>query len=210
MARFRRTLTIRREDHIGGLLGLLFLDPDGESQEAVMERLRQYLGPRMRVTKARVERDAIRVEVELIAFLDEAVRMVEAAEGLRLRGAKRAARAAFAEALRLDPLNERALTGLSTLQSETQQHAEALRNLRRSREAGGDSVRLLEAMARACVALERVPTAVGYLQRALDMAPDSADLRSALKMLGYEPPTTHQASRVDPQPLKVLPPKEES
>jgi hypothetical protein len=73
---------------------------------------------------------------------------------------------------------------------ELKRPPEALNSLRRAREALGDSVELLRALARACVAMERIPNAVGYLERALELEPASRLIRRELLALGRRPPPT--------------------
>ena len=47
-------IVIRREDHIGDELGFIFLESAGGDHDAIIERLREYLGPRIRILKAEI------------------------------------------------------------------------------------------------------------------------------------------------------------
>ncbi|HLJ43254.1 MAG TPA: hypothetical protein VKT12_03475, partial [Candidatus Binataceae bacterium] len=96
------SIVIRREDHIGDSLGFIFLQDAGGNQDAIIDRLRDYLGPRLRILKAEIGAERIEIEIGGRRFAEEAARMAEAAEGLRRKGASRNATAHFKEALALD------------------------------------------------------------------------------------------------------------
>ena len=133
------SLVIRREDHIGDSLGFIFLEDVGGNQDAIIDRLRDYLGPRLRILKAEIGAERIEIEIGGRRFAEEAARMAEAAEGLRRKGASRNATAHFKEALALDPLNVMALRGLGALLAAREDYSGAFGMLCRAREAGGDS-----------------------------------------------------------------------
>ena len=80
-------IVIRREDHIGDGLGFIFLESAGGDHDAIIERLREYLGPRIRILKAEIGAERIEVEAGGRRFADEASRLAEAGEGLRRKGA---------------------------------------------------------------------------------------------------------------------------
>ena len=54
----------------------------------------------------------------------------------------------------------------------------------------GDSTELLRALARLCVATERIPAAVGYLEHALELEPANRVIRRELLALGRRLPPT--------------------
>jgi len=62
--RARRSLVIRRVDHVGDPVGLAFLESPETNGDAVLERLREYLGDKLKVVKAEVAHGEITVEVE--------------------------------------------------------------------------------------------------------------------------------------------------
>ncbi len=55
-------IVIRREDHIGDALGFIFLEASGGDHDAIIERLREYLGPRIRILKAEIGAERIEIE----------------------------------------------------------------------------------------------------------------------------------------------------
>lgn len=182
------TVAIRREDHIGDPLGSIFLEA-GE-QDAIIERLREYLGPRVKILKAEIGADRAVVEFAACRLTDEAARMAEAADALRRKGAPRSAFAAFKEALALDPLNVLALRGMGALLAARNDHSAAFRAFCRAREAGGDTPDVLHEMGRAAAAMGRIATAIVYLERACELAPDNFAVRRTLAELGRKPRAT--------------------
>jgi tetratricopeptide (TPR) repeat protein len=184
-----KLLTIARDDHIGDPVGAIFLDLDGGEQE-VARRVREYLGGKIHILNLELKRDRALVEVQASPFGDEAARLSEAAADLARKGAPRNAIAMFKQALELDPLSGPALHEMGITLLELKRPSEALPVLRRAREALGDSVELLRTLARVCVALERTPTAVGYLERALEIEPRNRAVRRELMALGHRPPPT--------------------
>lgn len=183
-------IVIRREDHIGDRLGIIFLEAAGGDHDAIIERLGEYLGPRIRIRKAEIGAERIEVEAGGRRFAAEAARLAEAAEHLRRKGALRNAMAHFTEALELDPLNVMALRGLGTLLAAREDHSGAFRMLCKAREAGGDNAEVLHDLGRAAAAMERVATAIVYLERACELAPDNLAIRRTLADLGRKPRAT--------------------
>ena len=180
-------LLIRREDHIGDSLGLLFLEPETVGDDAIIAQLRDYLGPRARVLNARLSNEQIVVEIEGSRLTDEARHLSEAGEGLMRDGALRSAEALFKESLALNPVDAAAIRGLARLMAARQEPAQALDMLRRAREAGGDNPDLLLEMGQAAAKLGRPHTATLYLERALEMAPANLATRRLLSDLGAKP-----------------------
>jgi tetratricopeptide (TPR) repeat protein len=183
-------IVIRREDHIGDSLGFIFLEDVGGNQDAIIDRLRDYLGPRLRILKAEIGAERIEIEIGGRRFAEEAARMAEAAEGLRRKGASRNATAHFKEALALDPLNVMALRGLGALLAAREDYSGAFGMLCRAREAGGDSAQVLHELGRVTAGMGRIATAVVYLERACELAPDDLAIRRTLADLGRKPRAT--------------------
>jgi tetratricopeptide (TPR) repeat protein len=183
-------IVIRREDHIGDSLGFVFLEASGGDHDAIVERLREYLGPRIKILKTEIGAERIEIEVSGRRFPEEAARLAEAAHGLRRKGASRNAMAHFKEALALDPLNVMALRGMGALLAAREDHSAAFRMLCKAREAGGDSAEVLHDLGRAAAGMGRVATAIAYLERACELAPDNLAIRRALADLGRKPRAT--------------------
>jgi len=184
------SIVIRREDHIGDSLGFIFLEDVGGNQDAIIDRLRDYLGSRLRILKAEIGAERIEIEIGGRRFAEEAARMAEAAEGLRRKGASRNATAHFKEALALDPLNVMALRGLGALLAAREDYSGAFAMLCRAREAGGDSAQVLHELGRVTAGMGRIATAVVYLERACELAPDDLAVRRTLADLGRKPLAT--------------------
>jgi tetratricopeptide (TPR) repeat protein len=182
-------IVIRREDHIGDELGFLFLEGH-DDHDAIIERLRDYLGPRVRILKAEIGAERIEVEAGGRRFAEEAARLAEAGQGLRRKGASRNATAHFKEALALDPLNVMALRGLGALLAAREDYSAAFRMLCKAREAGGDSPEVLHDLARVATGMGRIATAIVYLERACELAPDDFAIRRTLADLGRKPRAT--------------------
>src|SRR5271170_3720924 len=183
-------IVIRREDHIGDTLGFVFLEASGGNHDTTIERLRDYLGPRISILKAEIGAERIEIEAGGRRFAEEAARLAEAAEGLRRQGASRSAMAHFKEALALDPFNVMALCGLGALLAAREDYSGAFRMLCKAREVGGDSAEVLHDLGRAAAGMERIATAIAYLERACELAPDNLAIRRALADLGRKPRAT--------------------
>jgi tetratricopeptide (TPR) repeat protein len=185
----KKILVIARDDHIGDPIGAIFLELEGGEAE-VVRRVRDYLGGKVHILKLELKRDRATVEVEASAFTEEANRLAAAAADLARKGGPRNAIAMFKHALELDPLGGQALCDMGLALLELKRPAEALSALRRAHALLGDSVDLLRALARVCVAMERIPTAIGYLERALGLEPSNRVIRRELLALGHRPPPT--------------------
>jgi len=185
--RQRKLLTIWRDDHIGDAVGGIFLDREGEGADAIFERLKDYLGRRVKIIKVDLLRDRLTAEVDSLGLPEESSRLAAAALDLRLKGGPRNAEPLFRQALELDPLNVDAMIGLGMLLVELQRYDAALRTLRRAREIAGDLADLLRALGEVCVHLERFPSAIAYFQRALELRPNDAVSHRALIALGRYP-----------------------
>jgi len=182
-----RRLTIVRDDHIGDPIGAIFLEPD-DGPAGIVRRIADYLGPKTRILATEMMHDRVRVEVQSSPFSEESSRLAAAATELWRKGAPRNALSMYQEALALDSLNGHALHQLGLLMAELKQAREALLALRRAREVLGDSVELLHSLAGVCVMLERIPSAIGYLERALELEPHNPSIRRDLIALGRKPP----------------------
>jgi tetratricopeptide (TPR) repeat protein len=193
--RQRRTLVILRDDHIGDAIGAIFLDPASVGEDAIVARLSEYLGPRVRLLRATVGADRAEVQVEVKALVEEANRLAAVAADLRNKGARRNATSLFKEVLELDPLNGRGAAGLGMLLADREEYSEALTMLRRARECSGDSVDLMHALGRVCLKLERTASAIAYLERAFELDPANFGVRRTLAELGRKPkaPTRHRS-----------------
>jgi tetratricopeptide (TPR) repeat protein len=191
----RRTLVLRRGDHIGDPLGLVFLDDPDTISDPIVEKLRAYFGPRVRLLKADITHDAITVEVESHGWREESNRLAAAADDLHKKGARRNALEMYREALAIDPLNGEAMLGLGMALARSDKFSEALAALRRAREFfGKDNVEVLLAMARCAARLQRTATAIDYLEIAYEVDPRNFMVRRALRALGREPARTTPAS----------------
>ena len=162
-----RTLVLRREDHIGDTLGLAFLEAPESAGDAILARVRAYLGAKVKILKAEISRDKIEVEVESRGWPDEAARLASAAQDLSEKGARRNALAMFREAITIDSLNPSAMAGLGLAMAAQARDLEALEALKRAREFGADGSDILIAMAQCAARLDRRTAALGYLEQAL-------------------------------------------
>jgi tetratricopeptide (TPR) repeat protein len=178
---------LRRDDHIGDRLSLIFLDPSSENEDVIIERLREYLGKRVRVLKAELTPERAEVEVEVHALADEASRLAATAVDLSRKGGPRNAIALFQQALELDPLNRDACHGLGLLLADSNRHNEALAVLKLARECGPETADLLHALGRVCLQAERTASAIHYLERAFELEPGHFGVRRALGELGRKP-----------------------
>src|SRR5713226_4915131 len=160
--REHRSLVIRREDHIGDPIGIAFLESAETDSDAVLARLREYLGTKLKLTKAEISHDEITVEVESRGWREEGARMAAAAADLYAKGAKRAALPMYRDAVELDPLNTEACLRLGLALAEQAKFAEAFSALKRARELGAEGSELLIAMARCAAHLDRSATAAAY------------------------------------------------
>jgi tetratricopeptide (TPR) repeat protein len=192
--RGRRSLVIRRIDHIGDPVGLAFLESPETDGDAVLARLREYLGDKLKLVKAEVSHDEITVEVESRGWAEEGTRMAAAARDLYAKGAKRSALSMYRDALDLDPLNSEAMLRLGLVFAEQEKFAEALIALKHAREFGAGGAELLVAMGRCAAGSERNATAIAYYEEALKLEPRNFVARRALSALGRKPATPGKES----------------
>ena len=194
--RQRRSLVIRREDHVGDPIGLAFLESPETHGDAVMERLEKYLGNRIKVVKAEVSHDEITVEIEARSWREEGARMAAAARDLYDKGGRRAALAMYRDALELDPMNPGALLGMGLAHTDQEKFAEALAILKRAREFGADGAEILLAMGNAAARLDRKASAIAYYEELLQIEPRNFVARRALRALGHPEDSTPPAAVV--------------
>ena len=188
-SRGRRSLVIRRVDHVGDPVGLAFLESPETDGDAVLDRVREYLGDKLKLVKAEVSHDEITVEIEFRGWTEEGTRMASAARDLYEKGAKRSALSMYRDALDLDPLNAEAMLRLGLAFAEQEKFAEALMALKHAREFGAAGAELLVAMGQCAAGLERSATAIAYYEEALKLEPRNFVARSALSALGRKPAT---------------------
>jgi tetratricopeptide (TPR) repeat protein len=187
--RARQSLVIRRIDHIGDPVGLAFLESPETNGDAVLDRIREYLGDKLKLVKAEVSHGEITVEVESRRWPEEGARMAAAARDLYEKGARRSALLMYRDALELDPLNAEAILRLGLALAEQEKFAEAFAALKRAREFGAGGVELPIAMGQCAAALQRGPNAVAYFEEALKIEPRNFIARRALHALGHKPAT---------------------
>ncbi len=149
---------IRRVDHVGDPVGLAFLESPETNGDAVLERIREYLGDKLKLVKAEVSHDEITVEVESRGWTEEGTRMASVARDLYEKGARRSALSMYRDALDLDPLNAEAMLRLGLALAEQEKFADAFAALKHAREFGAGGVELLVAMGRCATGLDRART----------------------------------------------------
>jgi tetratricopeptide (TPR) repeat protein len=193
-SRARRSLVIRRVDHVGDPVGLAFLESPETNGDAVLDRVREYLGDKLKLVKAEVSHHEITVEIEFRGWTEEGTRMASVARDLYQKGAKRSALSMYRDALDLDPLNAEAMLRLGLAFAEQQKFADALTALKHAREFGACGVELLVAMGQCAIGLERSATAIAYYEEALKLEPRNFIARSALRALGHKPPMPRKQS----------------
>jgi tetratricopeptide (TPR) repeat protein len=186
--RKRSSIVIRSDDHLGDSLGVLFLLEPAELGDAVIDKLREYLGSKIQLIKADVSRDKIEVEVERVAHCDESDQLVEAAAGLRRNRLYRSAESMLNDALKLDPLNPRAMIAMGEVYQASEKYSEAVAMLIRAREASpNDTAELFATIGACCLKAERRAAAIAYLERAVSLDPRQFSARRALIALGRKP-----------------------
>ena len=193
-SRARRSLVIRRVDHVGDPVGLAFLESPETNGDAVLERIREYLGHKLKLVKAEVSHDEITVEIEFRGWTEEGTRMASVARDLYEKGARRSALSMYRDALDLDPLNAEAMLRLGLALAEQEKFADALAALKHAREFGAGGVELLVAMAQCATGLDRAASAIAYYEDALKIEPRNFVARRALAALGHKPATPRQES----------------
>ena len=154
---------------------MLFLLDPSELGDNVIEKLREYLGDKIQIIKAILSRNKIEVEVERVAHSDESDRLVAAAAGLRRNRLYRSAESMLNDALKLDPLNPRAMIAMGEVYQAVEKYSEAVAMLIRAREAAGiDTADLFAKIGACCLKAERSAAAIAYLERAVSLDPASS------------------------------------
>ncbi|HKN00217.1 MAG TPA: hypothetical protein VJX23_06845 [Candidatus Binataceae bacterium] len=190
--RFRQTIVIRRDDHIGDPIGIAWLASPETAGDAIVERLRDYLGRRVRIAKAEISRDKIEVEIESRGWHEEATRLAAAARDLQEKGAKRNALSMYREALQLDSLNADAMAGLGIILAQLENDKEALDALKHAREFGADGIEIALTMMQCAIRLGRLGAATQYAQEALRLEPRNLAARRAMKTLTAAAPASRR------------------
>jgi tetratricopeptide (TPR) repeat protein len=203
--KYRRRLVLLRDDHIGDAVGAIFLDPCRDNADAIIARLRDYLGKRMHIINAEITAERAEVEVEVRALAEEANRLAAAAADLSLKGGRRNAMALFRQALELDPFNRDARHGLGLLLADLNRCGEALAILKLARESGPDTVELLHALGRVCMQAERTASAISYLEKGFALDPGHFGVRRALSDLGRKPKLPQRQQTHGPSSIPVKP-----
>ncbi len=194
-----------RDDHIGDAVGAIFLDPSAENADAIIARLRDYFGKKVRIINAELAADRAEVEVEVWAFADEASRLAAAAADLSRKGGRRNALVLFRQALELDPLNRDACHGLGLLLADSKNYRDALAMLRLARESGPETVDLLHALGRVCMQAERTARAISYLEKGFELDPSHFGVRRALSELGRKPKLPPRLQNQGPSTIPAQP-----
>ncbi|HEY2484791.1 MAG TPA: hypothetical protein VGI36_06560 [Candidatus Binataceae bacterium] len=178
--RERQTVVIRREDHVGDPISIAWLVPAETLGDAIVGRLHDYLGRRVRIKKAEISRDTIEVQVEVHGWREEANRLASAARDLSEKGAKRGALAMCREALELDSLSVEAMTAMGTILAALGKDEEALDAFQHAREFGDEGVSVVLAMLEGAIRLGWLASAERYAQEALRLDPENLQARDAL------------------------------
>ena len=201
--KYRRRMVLLRDDHIGDAVGAIFLDPSLENADAIIARLRDYLGKRVRVINAELTAERAEVEVEVRALAEEANRLAAAAADLSRKGGRRNAIALFRHALELDPFNRDACQGLGLLLADLNCYREALAMLKLARESGPETVELLHALGRVCMQADRTTSAISYLEKGFELDPSHFGVRRALGELGCKPKLSQLRQNHGPSSIPI-------
>lgn len=189
--RVRRTILIRSEDHLSDPLGIVFMLDNDALADTLIEKLREYFGEAIEVLQAVAGREQVEVEVEAMSMRDASDRLVAATAGLRRNHLYRSAETMLHDALKLDPLNPRALMALGEVFEGLEKYPEALASMVKARESTAtDSAELLTAIGCCSIKAERNASAIMYLEKALSMDPRQFVARRALTSLGHKPSST--------------------
>src|SRR5260370_24350041 len=78
--RERRSVVIRREDHIGHPIGIAFLESAETDSDAVLARLRENLGTKLNLINAEISHDALTLQVESRRWRERDARLASAAK----------------------------------------------------------------------------------------------------------------------------------
>jgi tetratricopeptide (TPR) repeat protein len=180
----RKTLTIRRDDHLGDSLGAAIFESSND-RHILAQAIRDYLGRRITLVRAEVgSRDAL-ITVDAHSFPVEAQRLNDEAELLWRSGARRSATTMRQQACDLDPLNADIIARLGADLLELKRPAEAIAALIHARELAIDTAELLRNMGRACMMLNRKGSAIAYFRQALALEPKDFISLRAMARLGY-------------------------
>jgi len=181
--RERRTIVIRREDHVGDPISIAWLAPAETVGDAIIGRLRDYLGPKVRIEKAEISRDTMEVEVEARGWREEADRMAYAARDLAEKGGRRAALQMCQESLAIDSLNIEAMSTMGIVLAALERDEEALQAFKRAREFGASGVEPVLQLVRCAMRLNRLGTAVQYIHEVLRMDPQNPEARRTMRTI---------------------------
>ena len=181
--RERRTIVIRREDHIGDPISVAWLAPAETVGDAIIGRLHDYLGPKVRIEKAEISRDTMEVEVEARGWREEADRMARAARDLAEKGGRRAALQMCEESLQLDSINIEAMTTIGIILSALDRNEEAMGAFKRAREFGASGVEPVLQLVRCAMRMNRLGTAVQYVHEVLRLDPHNPEARRTLRAI---------------------------
>ena len=204
-SKYRRRMVLLRDDHIGDAVGAVFLDPSAENADAIIARLRDYLGNQVRIINAELTAERVEVEVEVRGLPEEANCLAAAAANLSRKGGRRNAMALFRQALELDPLNRDAHQGLGLLLADLNCYREALAMLKLARESGLETVELLYALGRVSMQADRTASAISYLEKGFELDPGHFGVRRALGELGRKPKLPQRRQNHEPPPIPVEP-----
>ncbi|HLW71183.1 MAG TPA: tetratricopeptide repeat protein [Candidatus Binataceae bacterium] len=194
----QRRIVILRDDHVGDPLGAIFFELSSEREDAVVDLIRNYLGPRVRIRKIELMAARVEVEVEVRGFSDEAERLAAAALDLEKKGAPRNALQLYREARELDPLNQVVCYALGSAEARLGHYDEALATLKRARESGPETADILHMLGSVALQLERTASAIIYLERAFELSPSHFGVRRALTELGLKPTPPPRSAAADP------------
>ena len=181
--RERQTVIIRRDDHVGDPISIAWLMPAETLGDAIVGRLRDYLGRGVSIKKVEISRDTIEVQVEVRGWREESNRLARAARDLAQKGAKRGALAMCREALVLDPLSIEAMTAMGTILAALGKDEEALDAYQHAREFGAEGVSVLLAMLDCAIRLGSLVSAERYAKEALRLDPGNLQARHALQSI---------------------------
>jgi tetratricopeptide (TPR) repeat protein len=176
----RRSIVIRREEHVGEPIGLAFLMSADANADALMERIGKYLGGKLRIKRVDMSHEEMVVEAEARGWPEEGARMAAAARDLHGKGARRSALTMYRDALDIDPCNADAMLGIGLALMETEKFAEAAAMLKRAREFGAEGIDLLLALGRCAARLGRHEAAAAYYEMALKIEPRNPAARIAM------------------------------
>ena len=177
--RRQHSLVIRREDHKRDGLGAVFLGAV-TAEADIRAYLQRYLGSSVIVRTVQIEPEVLRVLVEASGFGPESQNLVRLGRSLLSRGRLRASADMFAEALRLDPMNVEALKADASMRFAKGDLTVAHEVWVRAGEIGGYDGEILRGLAAVALQENRRPSAMRYLEEALQVNPED---REAMRIL---------------------------